>query len=130
MAQSRMNDSAAAHAVERLGIRPTEVVFRKVEMFDGVAVFRVRQHVGPRVFWRAVPIRESKREPAKLVGFLYLDGSLRNDAEILCKVGIGKVFGGIELPQFVVFWAPGIKPRIHNEHGWSRLRQRPMILLK
>lgn len=127
----QMNDSAAAHAVERIGIHPQEVVFRKVEMVNNEAVFRAKQKIGDRILWRAVPIALAKRNPSRLIGFLYMDGTLRNDAEILCKVGIGRGgFGGIELPQFVVFWAPGLRSRTRTEHGWSRLRQRPIITIK
>ena len=124
-----MSNEAAAHALERIGIRWQDVVFRKVEMLpDNSIVYRVPGKVGPRVVWSAAPIKYSKMIP-NLIGYLYIDGQLRNDAEMICKVGLGEGFGGIEAPQFVVFWKKDITPYVRFDHGWTRLRQKPMIVV-
>lgn len=94
----------ACTALRKKGVHEKKVDFCPVE-YDkkGSLVFRVREKYGETIRWASVPIAFAKQDPESLVGFIYPDGTMRSDAEMLCSIR-----GGVDIPMFVAFWRVGV----------------------
>lgn len=82
------------------GVRREQIEFCGVDILEGRAVYYRRRDAGPNMtVFTPRPITACRVCRDALVGFLYPDGTLRTDAEMLCLGG-----GKIELPRFVLFY--------------------------
>ena len=119
----------AMRALRRKNIHESKVLFRPIERSkDNTLIFRVRRFAGPMAQWREVPIWQAQQNKEALIGFIFPDGTLRSDAEILCSE-----FGGINLPIYVAFWKPHVPLNERNfvaDGKQTRLQERPTILVR
>jgi len=119
----------AMRSLRKKGIHESKVDFCPVSQGpDGVVIFHVRRKVGAIAQWVAIPIRHAQREDLGLIGFVFPDGTMRADAEILCS----KMTGKIHIPIFVCFWKPGIPLRDRNfvaDGKMSRASEKPTIIV-
>jgi len=94
------------------GLRRQDIEFCGVYILEGRVVYYRKRTAGPNMTaFTARPISACWVCRDALIGFLYPDGTLRTDAEMLC-IGGGK----IELPRFVLFYRDHIpmnaRPRL------------------
>jgi len=100
----------AMRALRKKGIHESKVLFRPIERSkDNTLIFRVKRQAGSMAQWREVPIWQAQKNKEALIGFIFPDGTLRADAEILCSG-----FGGIHTPIYVAFWKPTVPMQERN----------------
>lgn len=113
--------------LERLGVNFDDIDVYPTDIVNGTCCFRAWIDLGGMKKVHPMPIAMAKTMP--LLGFLFQDGTFRDDAEMLCHAGIGRGFGSVETPTHVLIWKQGRKPT-RLPDGWNRLRQRPMITIR
>ena len=119
----------AVRTLRKKGIHESKVDFRPVEIDKtGTVTFLVRRKAGTITQWVNVPIVHAQRENLGLIGFVFPDGTMRSDAELLCS----KITGTIHIPIYVCFWKPHIPLRDRNfvaDGKQTRLQEKPIILV-
>ena len=116
----------ACRALRKHNIHESLVDFCPINMSPKGLMFRIRREIGAIAQWVNVPIVLAQREPQGLIGFIFPDGSMRNDAEVTCSH-----FGGFNLPVYVCFWKIGVplQKRNYVADRKKRSEQRPTIVV-
>lgn len=118
---------AALRRLHNYGLKRDDVELCGVSMFhDGRAVYyRCKQH-GPMKAFTARPIAAAWHCVESLIGFLFPDGTLRDDAEMV-MVGTDKV----ELPLYVVFYRDHVPmvERVRLASRTDRRVQKPISMV-
>ena len=119
----------ACRALRKHDIHESLVDFCPINMSAKGLMFRIRREIGAVAQWVNVPIVLAQREPQGLIGFIFPDGSMRNDAEITCK-HISTSFA-VNLPIYVCFWKIGVplQERNYVADRKKRSEQRPTIVV-
>ena len=95
-------DYDAAHSsVQKIGVNPEWVEFCPVHTGQsGTLVYLRELRFGGRGFWANQPLVTALLCHKALVGFLYEDGSIRTDAEMV----VDEITMQVLIPRFVVFY--------------------------
>lgn len=117
----------ACTALRRYGIHEKKVIFCPVDLMEnGTVCFRIKREFGHTAQWASFPIGLAQANREYLIGFVFRDGTIRDDAEMLCSS-----FGTIDVPIYVCLWQPSVpkSERVRVASGEARASQRPTIII-